>query len=252
MKTEDIRISVVIPCYNAEKTIEKAINSVLNGNFLPHEILIYDDFSNDNTASIIEDKFVNNQLVSFYKGTANKGAGYARQVLLEKATGNFIAFLDADDWWYPRKLEQQVSILSVEKCDIVTCGYDVYAESGEILGSRIPFSIINIWSMHLANWLSTSMTIFRKDLTCAAEMPQIRKRQDYGFWLKIFKNNKHIKCSVVNERLGGYLRRSNSLSSGKISNLRHNYMMFRKVLGYSHISSAVFVFLNVIVRLFRT
>lgn len=251
MKEQNIRVSVIIPCHNAERTILKAINSVLAGSVLPYEILVYDDFSEDRTVKVIEENFADNELVSLCRGTKNRGAGFARQELLLKAKGNFIAFLDADDWWYPTKLEQQISKVLSENCDIVTCGYDIFSEYGNNLGRRLPLSAINVWTMHLSNWLATSMTIFRKDLCYATEMPQIRKRQDYGFWLKIFKNNRKLTCSVIKEPLGGYLRRSNSLSSDKFDNIRHNYNMFREVLKYNRFFSGFLVFLNIIVRLLR-
>lgn len=251
MKAEDIRVSVIIPCYNSEKTIVKAINSVLEGSVPPYEILVYDDFSEDNTVAVIANNFADNELVSLFRGTKNRGAGFARQALLQRAKGNFVAFLDADDWWYPTKLEKQISKISSENCDIVTCGYDIFSESGDNLGRRLPFPTINVWTMHLSDWLPTSMTIFRKDLNYATEMPQIRKRQDYGFWLKIFKNNQKLTCRAIQEPLGGYLRRSNSLSSSKIDNIKYNYRMFREVLNYSRSFSAFLVILNISIRLLR-
>lgn len=247
----DVQVSVIIPCYNSERTVLKAINSVLDGSLLPYEILIYDDNSNDGTIQIIEDNFPDNHIIKIFKGTENKGAGNARSELIKKAGGNFIAFLDADDFWYEEKLERQVKEISNYQYDIITCGYNIFDESGLLLGSRFPIKNINKYTMHLTNWLPTSMTVFRKNLEAAQEMPLIRRRQDYGFWLRIFKSNKNLKCYVISEPLGGYLRRSGSLSSSKVDNLKFNFRLFREVMQYSRGFSIFLIFLNTAIRILR-
>jgi teichuronic acid biosynthesis glycosyltransferase TuaG len=247
----DVKISVVIPCYNSKSTILRAVNSVLNGSVLPHEILIYDDCSTDGTEKIIKDNFSEHKLVHLIVGSENKGAGHARNELLKNATGNFIAFLDADDWWYPKKIEQQVKKISETRCDIVTTAYDIFDESDLKIGSRYPIKNVNFFTMHFTNWLPTSMTVFRKDLVAAQEMPLIRKRQDYGFWLQIFKNNKILKCCVIDIPMGAYLRRAGSLSSSSIDNIKFNYAMLRDVMAYSRTFSIMIIILNIIIRATR-
>lgn len=247
----NVKVSVIIPCYNSERTILKAINSILDGSLLPYEILVYDDNSTDSTIQVIEKNFFDSSIIKIFKGEVNKGAGSSRNELIKRASGNFIAFLDADDFWYKEKLEKQVKEISNNGCDIVTCGYDIFDENGLLMGSRIPIKNINNYTMHLTNWLPTSMTVFRKNLEAAQEMPQIRRRQDYGFWLGIFKNNKKLKCRVIDEPLGGYLRRSGSLSSSKFNNLKFNFRLFREVMKYSLIFSIFLIFLNATIRIMR-
>ena len=248
---KNLRVSVIIPCFNSEKTIIKTISSVLHGTCLPYEILVYDDNSSDDTVKVIEESFGSSSLIKIFKGNSNKGAGNARNELLKRAKGDYIAFLDSDDFWYEQKLEKQVLEVLTGDYDIVTCGYDIFDEGGLLIGSRLPLKNINFYSMHLTNWLPTSMTIFRKTLKDADEMPSIRRRQDYGFWLKVFKKNKNLKCHVIHEPLGGYLRRADSLSSGKIDNVKFNFRMFRDVLGYNQSFSFLFVLLNALVRIMR-
>ena len=247
----DVKVSVIVPCYNSQGTIFRAINSVLTGSVLPFEILIYDDNSNDKTIETIEENFSSNCLVKLFRGFENKGAGFARSDLLRRANGNFIAFLDSDDWWYYDKLEKQIQRILTDNCDIVTCGYHVFDENNRLIGKRTPILKVNFFTLHLTNWLPTSMTIFRKNLLQAHEMPSIRTRQDYAFWLKIFKANGQIKCCVIEQPLGGYLRRSNSLSSGGIKNLMYNYYMFRGIMQYNWAFSIFLVLLNSAIRILR-
>lgn len=93
--------SVVIPCHNAEQTIVEALQSVVDQTFPPHQVIVVDDGSIDGSSSLIESRFGQVQLIR----QANAGAGPARNVGASVASGEFIAFLDADDLWMPNHLE---------------------------------------------------------------------------------------------------------------------------------------------------
>jgi glycosyltransferase involved in cell wall biosynthesis len=98
-------ISVVIPAYNREKTIGRAIQSVLNQTYPAQEIIVVDDGSNDNT---IQEALTACPSCRIVRSSCNLGAPSARALGVEAATGQWIAFLDSDDHWYPQKLEWQM------------------------------------------------------------------------------------------------------------------------------------------------
>lgn len=102
-----MKISVVIPAYNAAATIEATLNSVLAQTLSPHEILVFDDGSTDRTPAILESF---QSRVRVFRQT-NHGVAYARNFLCEQAKGNVIAFLDADDVWHPSYLETQCGVM---------------------------------------------------------------------------------------------------------------------------------------------
>ena len=102
-----IRVSTIIPVYNGAATIARAIYSALAQNYEHQEIIVIDDGSNDETASIIGN--YGNKIVSLHQ--ANRGRAVARNVGLDVAKGEFIAFLDADDEWFSHKLATQVPVL---------------------------------------------------------------------------------------------------------------------------------------------
>ena len=102
----DTSISVIIPVYNGEAYLREAIDSVLNQTYRPSEILIIDDGSTDNSASIAQSY---PSICYIYQ--INQGVSAARNVGIQAAQGKFIAFLDADDMWTPNKLEVQLSYL---------------------------------------------------------------------------------------------------------------------------------------------
>ena len=97
-------VSVLIPAFNAEETIERAIFSIFGGSVQPREVIIYDDASSDATLKIARKLEKENEVLKVLSTNKNMGAGFARAELLVKASGKLIAFLDADDIWFPKKV----------------------------------------------------------------------------------------------------------------------------------------------------
>lgn len=244
-------VSVLIAAYNAEKTIKRAIESVLLPGNVPKEILIYDDASLDGTVAVINKFFGQNSIIKVYHNRENKGAGIARRSLIEKSRGRLIAFIDADDEWFENKLEKQISLLNAENSHICVCSYETLNERGKLIGIRHPPRKITHRNLHLSNWIPTSMVVFRRDLKNTSSMPSMRTRQDYAYWLMLLKSNPNITVSNYPEVLGKYYRQNNSLSSKKFENIRQNYFVFRHYLKYGLSKSILILFLNIITRILR-
>jgi glycosyltransferase involved in cell wall biosynthesis len=107
MDKPKLSISVIIPVYNTEKYLAQAIKSVLEQTVQPDEIIVIDDGSTDKSVEIARQFEPLVRIIS----QANKGAGSARNVGIQEASGDFLAFLDADDFWTENKLEIQLSYL---------------------------------------------------------------------------------------------------------------------------------------------
>jgi len=103
------KVSVIIPAYNRENTIIRAINSVINQDYQPYEIIVIDDFSKDRTVEEVE-KLKDNR-IKIIRHSKNLGAAAARNTGIKQATGNIIAFQDSDDYWYKEKLSKQMQVL---------------------------------------------------------------------------------------------------------------------------------------------
>jgi len=114
------KVSVIIPTYNREKTIENAIQSVLNQTYTNLEVLVIDDGSTDGTADIV--KGIKNERVKYIALKKNGGASNARNVGVEMASGEWIAFQDSDDYWHSDKLEKQMEYYhSKPKYSLIYC-----------------------------------------------------------------------------------------------------------------------------------
>ena len=105
---ERVRVSVVVAAYNAAWCIERAVESTLSQGRPPDEVIVADDGSSDGTAGLLERRF--GPAVTVLR-LAHRNAAAARRVAIERSSGDWIAFLDADDLWRPGKLERQLAFL---------------------------------------------------------------------------------------------------------------------------------------------
>ena len=108
---EEVKVSVVIPSYNSARYVVTAIESVLAQTFKDYEILVVDDGSTDDTKEVLS-KY-GDSIRYLYK--PNGGVSSARNYGIEKATGKYVALLDADDFWMPEKLAKQIAVLEADE-----------------------------------------------------------------------------------------------------------------------------------------
>ena len=104
-------VSIIINCHNASEFISKSVKSVFNQTYKNWELIIYDNNSKDKTFSVIK-KFIKNKRVKYYKSKLFLNLYDARNLALKKCKGEFISFLDADDWWAKNKLKKQIKFVS--------------------------------------------------------------------------------------------------------------------------------------------
>lgn len=109
-------VSVIIPAYNAAWCIHRAVESVLGQTFKQFELIVVNDGSTDDTARILAEYGERLRVL----GKPNGGLPSARNAGMAAASGRYIAFLDADDWWYPEKLARQVQLME-ERPKLVFC-----------------------------------------------------------------------------------------------------------------------------------
>jgi glycosyltransferase involved in cell wall biosynthesis len=128
--------SVIIPVYNKEKYVQAAVKSVLNQTFTDFELLLIDDCSNDNSKEAIV-KIISNQ-IKIIEHTENKGLSASRNTGIKNATGNFIAFLDADDEWKPEFLETIKSLITTfPEAQLFATNYEeLYSNGVKIINNQ--------------------------------------------------------------------------------------------------------------------
>lgn len=122
-------ISVIIPTFNREKKIERAIQSVLNQSYPVKEIIIVDDCSSDHTEEVV--KAIGSDKIRYYRLTENRGAGGARNYGVSMSKCSIIAFHDSDDVWLSQKIEKQMELLETQPdCGLVYSAYIMHLAYG--------------------------------------------------------------------------------------------------------------------------
>ena len=114
-----VKVSVLIPVYNAEKFIRESINSILNQTFNDFELLILNDASQDNSEQIIH--LIKDKRLKYYKNASNLGISLSRNTLMKLAKGEYLAIMDNDDLSLPDRFEKQVKYLD-EHPDVTIVG----------------------------------------------------------------------------------------------------------------------------------
>ncbi len=123
-------VSVVIPVYNGERFLRESLESVFAQTFRDYEVICVDDGSTDGSFPFLKQYGERVRVVQ----QANAGQSAARNAGVRLARGEYIAFLDQDDRWYPSKLEQQVAVLQAETdVVLVHCNYDIVDRGGQVL-----------------------------------------------------------------------------------------------------------------------
>lgn len=132
--TSNGKVSVIIPNYNYARYVGEAIESVMNQSYKDIEIIVVNNGSTDDSVEVLEKYSRNIRLIT----QENLGQSGARKTGLKAATGEYIAFLDADDKWDPQKIEKQM-LLFTPKIELVYCGINSFSEKSQtVIATAIP------------------------------------------------------------------------------------------------------------------
>ncbi len=117
---DNIAVSIIVPVYNAEKYLVKCLDSVVNQTLKNVEIILVDDGSTDKSSDICKDYAAKDERIIYFK-KENEGLAAARQDGMEKASGEYIGFVDSDDWLELNMYERMYSVAKEENADVVFC-----------------------------------------------------------------------------------------------------------------------------------
>ncbi len=135
-KNIEVNIDVVIPVYNGQDFIIRALDSIANQTLPPHKIIVVNDGSTDSTSELVSGYATNSKVPIELINKKNGGLSSARNAGINASNSDFIAFLDADDEWYPHKLEKQIEVFentTYKNLGLVYCDYDVIDSNSKIL-----------------------------------------------------------------------------------------------------------------------
>ncbi|MGG7035219.1 MAG: glycosyltransferase family 2 protein [Flavobacterium sp.] len=197
--------SIIIPTYNHAHFIKRCLDCLLNQSYSNWEAIVVNNFSEDNTIEIVEGysdpriRLINNANGGVIAVSRNKG--------ISEAKGDWICFLDSDDWWYPNKLENSLPYLN--DYDVIYHNLDVYTnvekskgiEKGRTLSGNIAKDLI-VNGNGIAN---SSVVIRNKIVNLVGKITEDKKLiavEDYDYWIRVAKITNRFK--YINQSLGGY------------------------------------------------
>jgi len=208
-----MKISVIIPMYNAESTISSTLLSVINQTFQESfEIIVINDGSNDNCQEIVQEHISSNKTNRIIKlmYQENSGVSSARNKGIYEAKGEYIAFLDSDDLWHPQKLDIILDILAERSIKMVGHNYtlnnnfsDTFQNSG--------IKEIKFLQLLFKNFAVTPSIVIKKDI-CQYFNEEMRYTEDHELWLRMAQKNSIYYCDLPLVTLG-----REALSKGGLS-----------------------------------
>jgi len=223
-------VSVIIPTYNREKTLARAIESVLNQTYKNFEIIIVDDNSTDNSSKIINNYLVQFSNIKYVKHDKNKGGSAARNTGVREADGKYISFLDSDDEWIKNKLELDVNTIIKEKADMVYSNmYVIDVETGKCTTHK-HLEYKNIYLGLLSKNIigGTSLITVKKDIFELVNGfdESLPSCQDWDFYIKVACNHNIVK---IDEFLLKYYVHGDSISGNIDNAILGSEIMIKKI-----------------------
>ncbi|MBT3279318.1 MAG: glycosyltransferase family 2 protein [Phycisphaerales bacterium] len=191
------KVSVVIPTYNSAAFLERSIRSIQAQTLDDLEILVCDDASTDSTVDMVHEFARDDSRITLLALEVNAGAGAARNLGLSAARGEYIAFLDSDDEWFPEKLARQVALMDEqpEEVGVCFCGAEIIRDGDSEAPTHYykpnPVWENNIFYRFVMSHIAfiTPTVLFRRALLKDAGLmiPEMRRSQDVEFLVRLFK-----------------------------------------------------------------
>jgi glycosyltransferase involved in cell wall biosynthesis len=216
MNREIPLVSVEMITYNHAKYIGVAIDSVLNQTYENFELIIIDNFSEDNTEEVV--RSYADKRIKYFKFRNYGVIAASRNFGVKKSKGEYIAILDSDDKWYPSKLEKTMEVFLREPDIDLVCHDEYVTSGGKILKTSSYGPYVDDMYAHLlyqGNCISTSATVVKRKRLVEAglfsERPDFLTVEDYDLWLKLA--NLGCKFYFLHEVLGEYVLHESNLSA---------------------------------------
>ncbi len=212
------KVSIIVPIYNVEQYLEECVNSILNQTYNNIEILLVDDCATDKSGDIAKQFEEKDSRCKYIKREKNGGLSAARNTGIKNATGDFLCFIDSDDWISDDYVQSMLELAKKDNSEIVVCDYYMVIEDRYEDGN----SLIQINNnstkeekiAYIRNHACTKM--FKKEfwLNQGLMFPEdIKRGEDMGVTIPLLTYANNI--SIINKNLYYYRQRVNSLSYKK-------------------------------------
>ena len=236
---DQVKVSIIMAAYNAERTIEMAIKSVLSQTISNWELIVINDCSTDRTSEIVTSFVSDDSRIRLISNENNRGVSISRKIGMETATGEWIAVLDSDDMWTKEKLEKQLQLAQLHHAELVFSGSAFMDNSGRRIDwiLHVP-KTIHYKQLLKQNLVSNSSVLVKTELYRQFYVVGDEMHEDFAMWLRITKTGR--LAYGIDEPLLIYRIADKSKSSNKIHAAKMNWNTYRYV-GLSRIGSIYYM-----------
>ncbi len=213
------KISVIVSCYNTEKYVEKCLNSLLNQTYQNIEIILIDDASQDNTLKILKKYTQNNLKIKLFENKTNKGLAYSRNLGMKKATGEYLGFIDSDDYIAPDYYENLMASLINKKADLAICDMKLIYETKKeeiVKACNNPDNKLDFVNNGLA--ASACNKLFKKELIKKYYFEEGKINEDLAVVIPAIISA--TKIAYVENVFYNYIQREKSIQNSTFSDKR--------------------------------
>ena len=220
-------VSIITPSYNSSKFIKDCVHSVFSQTYKNWEMIIVDDCSEDNSKEIISELSTKDKRIKPIFLEKNVGAAEARNTAIRQSKGKYVAFLDSDDLWNPKKLEIQLSFMNKNEIVFSYTNYQLMSENGEDISNFISAPEKMTYDSYLKNTIIGCLTvIIDREKSGEFEMPNICSSHDMALWLLIMR--KGFDAYGLDENLARYRIVSTSNTTNKWRAAKDVWIVYRQ------------------------
>ena len=220
-------VSIIMPCYNAERYVAQSIESVLAQTYQNWELLITDDGSTDRSVDVVNRYCAKDKRINLLVPGKHSGIATTRNLSIQRAKGHFIAFLDSDDIWKSDKLEKQIGFMLEHDMAFTYSSYEVIDEQGGFK-KTVPDADVMNYKKYLCNTIICCGTVMLdRDKIGDFLTPIIATSEDMSLWLKIMKRG--YDAYPVPGPLHKYRITPGSASSNKFKAACDVWRVYRKI-----------------------
>lgn len=216
-------ISVIIPSYNSAQYVGQAVKSALNQTIQEEvEVIVIDDASGDHTQEAVKEisATMAKRSLIYCRNEKNLGVAETRNKGIRMAKGEYIAFLDADDWWDLEKLDMQADLIKKRDCPFVFSGRELMDANGEPTGKIIDVpNSASYKTLLLTNCVPCSSVLMKTSVAREFYMSHDELHEDYIMWLRVLKKYGEafaVKKPLLKSRLSEGGKSRNKLESAKM------------------------------------
>ncbi len=231
-----MNVSIIMPYYNAEKYIKYTVEAIINQTYKDWELIIVDDCSTSkNSYELLNDIRSMDSRIKIIHTEQNGGAGIARNIGIAIAQGQYIAFCDSDDWWYPTKLEEQLLWMHNNNYSFTCTWYEDTNENLEPYYTTKQKPRSNYKDLISGCNIGTPGVIINIHNLGKKYMPNLRRAEDWGLWMMYLRDVDYIY--TYPKVLWKYRHTPGSESSNKLKQIKDVVNMYNIVLGYNIVTA---------------